>query len=130
MTLKRRTFIKLGVATGLTGTASLVLPRASHNYLLNELLEVLPDLEDAVWVGEQYLDHVPKEADIHWLSEHIFKESYFLSTLKSEDEFRKHILNIIHNDFLEERVFELDGWILSITELRICAILHLGTQNA
>ena len=127
MTLKRRTFIKLGVAAGVTGTVAIVLPRVSHTYLLKELLEVLPDLDDAIWVGKKYIEQVPEEADLPWLSEHIFKESYFLSTLKAEKEFRRHILAIIHNDFVEERVFVLEGWILSITELRVCALLYLGS---
>jgi hypothetical protein len=42
------------------------------------------------------------------------------------DELRASILMQIHGDFAEGRVVNVDGWLLAVTEARLCALVTLA----
>jgi hypothetical protein len=84
--------------------------------------------ESASSVGIEYLKCVPKEADVHTLVHLIFSTKSELRTeLNKADtnKFRKLLLLQQRQDFEHGRTVKVQGWILSETEARLCALAAL-----
>jgi hypothetical protein len=90
-----------------------------------KLLSGFDNLESARKIGREYLKIAPAEADINTLVVHIIdmiddKNQYFLNANTAEI---KHLLrNKSSYDFHNERVVSIQGWLLSKTEARLCAL--------
>lgn len=78
--------------------------------------------ESAVNLGQCYLTLFPEEANYDWLTK-IILPNY---STHSDSRILKQTLKIQRQkDFYEGNTVMLDGWILSRTEARLCALLAL-----
>ena len=66
-------------------------------------------------IGRTYLQQHPLETNVHHLLEEI------VASPANDRELMVVLQQRIQKDFVEERVVKLDGWILSVTEARLCA---------
>jgi hypothetical protein len=90
------------------------------------LQRLLPHEASAVAVGSRFLEEQPQEADSARLRQQLgLPAGASLDAEEMGDQ--KARLHAIHReDFQAGRVFELDGWTLSLTELRLAALVALG----
>lgn len=105
-----------------TGSASEVLqPLASR---LNRFFS---SKESARLIGQRYLALAPAEADAALLAARIAVTPQYYLRLASaaEPTLRALILAQQQADFAEGRTVTVDGWILSLTEARLCALAAL-----
>ena len=128
MSLDRRTFLHLtalGAVTALSSAAGLTssgptyaVPALDQSELLGlmsaELVRVL---------GRRYRQVVPNENDVRALRAAIAARIPWTDTLTGSLE--SAVLSLIQRDFAEGRTVVLDGWILSVTEARQCALHSL-----
>jgi hypothetical protein len=98
---------------------------AARPALGGALENLLPDTDSAVAVGRAYLRHHPGERDQK-------RVQYLLSGalgghLDTLDPgvLRARVRDRVRQDFAESRTAIVDGWILSITEARLCALVAL-----
>ncbi len=78
--------------------------------------------ESAINLGKHYLTLFPEEANYDWL----MRQTIPTST-HSNPQTLKHALKIQRQqDFYEGNTVILEGWILSRTEARLCALLALA----
>ena len=95
---------------------------------LSRLLAVFGDIESARVVGAEYLRRWPAEKDLDRLVDEVSSPVPGVgqpSTLKSGDGTDSYWAIIDWNkrrDFEAGRLAEIDGWLLSRTEARLCAI--------
>jgi hypothetical protein len=127
--LTRRTF--LGAV--LTAAASTVLGwrwwRSRHHAGLSaEVLQaLLPHRESAALLGRHYLAATPHEADAQRLRA-LLAGSLEAVAAKPETLHRR-VHEQIRDDFTAARVVAVDGWLLSLTEARLCALVSLGSAG-
>jgi hypothetical protein len=89
------------------------------------LAGLLADQESAAAVGRAYLYSVPAEADSRLLVQRL-SASLGKGRMLGDDELRRLLARRIDRDFAEERVATVQGWVLSVTELRLCALCALA----
>ena len=89
------------------------------------LAGLLADRDSAAAVGRAYLDLVPGEADSRVLVRRLSASLGQGRTL-GDDELRRLLAQQIDRDFADERVATVQGWVLSVTELRLCALCALS----
>lgn len=78
--------------------------------------------ESAINLGKHYLTLFPAEANYDWLMRQTLPKS-----THSDSKTLKHALKIQRQqDFYEGNTIMLEGWILSRTEARLCALLALA----
>ena len=112
--MKRRRFLKISVAGGTLALGSSALlvscskPGAPPPQGLQSLF---PDDERLIQLGRSYREAYPEEDDVDVLRE--LTASVEDSSLGSE---------AIRRDFESGNTVQLDGWILSRTEARLCAL--------
>ncbi len=131
----RRVFLKT-VATGLgalgfwrSGGIGLAGPGAvARDAVTAKLLESLRHRESAVLVGREYLRIVPSEGDTATLVELVCS-----STLEAHRWVPDQNLEALgewlrarqQDDFVRGRTVRVHGWVLSVTEARLCAVAAL-----
>ena len=115
--MKRRRFLKASVAgSALTLPIASLLGACSNDGPLPEAIEkYFPDSTRIRRLGETYRDNFPSEDDPTILRK-LVGEVAELSLAEAA----------IQDDFLNGDVVMLDGWILSRTEGRLCALFSLG----
>ena len=134
--IDRRTFVKgAGKAAALGLAAPTLLsalagcgPDAS---LGMELSGFYSDPEAAAEVGRAYLKVKPEEADRDLLLERMADEDLdrWEDLARRNPEALREAVRARHrSDFAENRVVRLHGWILSQTEVRLCALLALPSS--
>ena len=106
--MNRRTFI-LSTTAGLTG----VLLYGCGNSDNNSNLYRVWDEEAIVGLGNKYMTAVPEEADATKLNGRL-------------DGVGPDIETKLKEDFIAGRTVQLDGWIISVTEARQCALVSLS----
>jgi hypothetical protein len=89
------------------------------------LAGLLADRDSAAAVGRAYLDSVPGEADSRVLVRRL-SASIGQGRALGDDELRRLLAQQIDRDFADERVATVQGWVLSVTELRLCALCALS----
>jgi hypothetical protein len=122
--MKRRTFIALST----TAFATLTIPACNNFGPLEydpmiaepEALSLIWDNENIIKIGEMFREHFPKEVGERKLVKLI---SNGLSLDKSSP--GKSLLLQIGQEYTTGRIVMLDGWLLSITEARQCALFSL-----
>jgi hypothetical protein len=127
--LTRRTL--LAVASAFVGTNAISGPKA-FAYSAEEaelpagqnLLALLRHHHSAGEVGRAYLAIAPDEADPAILLRLLGADDPNLSVLDTEA-LRRIIRDRQRNDFAEGRTIMVRGWILSRTEVRLCALSAL-----
>ncbi len=92
------------------------------------LAGLLTHRDSARVVGSAFLDHAPEEASVSHLVDRISAElPEGRQTVRdaSNDELRALLAASVRSDFDEERVVNVDGWVLSPTEARLYALAAL-----
>jgi hypothetical protein len=87
-----------------------------------DLSGIFGEVEPALEVGRDYLERFPEEASRAEL------EKRLLALLPGDAELaelRAALLGAIRRDFAEDRVFRHEGWVLSRTGGRLCALARL-----
>lgn len=124
----RRTFI-----AGVLSSSLLLLPGCgffkgnNDESFIKRLVEVFANKASASNIGNEYLKAVPEERKRENLISGIFSTfNGGLSGITAPDKLRKELRTYIKNDFKNGNVIELKGWLFSVTEARLCALV---TQN-
>lgn len=130
----RRNFLRL--LLGLSGlvlmhpiTTLLKFGKTGQSEILaGKLANFFRDKKSATVIGLEYLRSYPAERDVGLLLDRIFSTR---SKLRSEiagavtDRHRRVLAMQTREDFECGRVVEVQGWILSLTEVRLCALVAL-----
>ena len=90
------------------------------------LAGLLADQKSAAAVGRAYLDLAPGEADSRVLVQRLSASLGKGGRTLGDDELRRLLALRIDRDFADERVATVQGWVLSVTELRLCALCALA----
>jgi hypothetical protein len=90
------------------------------------LAGLLADPASATAVGRVYLDSVPGEADPRILVSRVSASLGPRGGTVDDDELRRLLARRIARDFEDERISTVQGWVLSVTELRLCALCALS----
>ncbi len=100
---------------------------SSDDYLSQDLAKVFDGYKVyAVSVGESYLQCVPHEADPIVLATLLKIDARDLP--KDKAALRRYVRDRIRQDFAEGRTTDVNGWILSSTEARLCAITAIAAR--
>jgi hypothetical protein len=126
--MKRRDF----VITAAAGIAAVTIPsyyyffrddrKSTEIYLSNSLMLIL-DPEQISALGKIYLDSFPKENHERTLLRYLKKDS------AANGNIEKSLEENIVSDFRSGNTIMLDGWILSMTEARQCALFSKLYNN-
>lgn len=131
----RRRFLSLLAGLGLTGAFQFSLLRRglanghSADQLRDRLSKVYHCPESAKVIGLEYLRTTPEEAHKAVLLELICRRSASNQSrlLKSDDPTMRRVLQKwIRKDFELGRTVFVNGWMLSQTEARLCAVTALS----
>lgn len=130
--LTRRGFLRMTCAIVAIGSTRLPdLFAASNGYrnpLASKFVGFFQDKESARAVGREYLRIAPVEADTLKLTELICagrQERYVELSHASMGKVRSMLLQQQREDFEKDRIVNVQGWILSRTEVRLCALATL-----
>jgi hypothetical protein len=123
--MKRRNFLFLAGAGALaiaTPTWYFNFYQPTYNPLLAkpELLSNIWDNETIVAIGKEYLQKFPDENSVRKLSKILSKE-----TSSNSNNVNETLNQKIVSDFIDGRIIMIDGWLLSETETRQCALFSL-----
>jgi len=130
-TFTRRNFISFSAAIFASILASTGHnPRfVSSNRFWNGLVKIYAqDFNAARTVGHAYLRETPQEYNAGILTELILQSGTDLrkrSDVLSEKDLIAKLRNLITEDFITENTVQVDGWVLSRTEARLCALCAL-----
>lgn len=130
-TFSRRNFISFSVAilASICASAGHTPRIVSRNRLGNRLVKIYAqDFNAARTVGHAYLRETPQEDNAGMLTEMILQSGTDLrqrSDILSEKDLIAKLRNIITEDFISENTVQVDGWVLSRTEARLCALCAL-----
>jgi len=100
---------------------------SSDDYLSPDLSRVFAGYKlYAVSVGESYLQCTPHEADPIVLAGLLKIDARRLPT--DQAALRRFVRDRIREDFAEGRTTDVNGWILSSTEARLCAMTAIAAR--
>jgi len=128
--LTRRTFLA-GLAAGIVGAALGLRQYWSGDSTTREAMRlagVLRHPDSAALLGRLYLDRNPQEANAARLVTLIgaTRGPALPAVTEAPDEsLRSGLEERIRNDFINSDTVTVDGWLLSITEARLCALVSL-----
>lgn len=123
--MKRRNFILLTTA----GAAIIALPTWYYKYGDLEYNQLLtePELLSYIWddntihkIGKIYREQYPDENSERKLVKILLK-----SNLTDTEAIAKFLQQQIQEDYKTESIVMIDGWLLSVTEARQCALFSL-----
>ena len=99
--------------------------RIDVSCLADRLLKVFSHRESAAVVGRRYLKITPFVADVYLLTTEIAQGTQLgiveLGTLRST-ELMSLLREKIRRDFRNQKISVVDGWLLSVTEVQLCAL--------
>jgi hypothetical protein len=124
--MRRRQFLAyLTVLGGGAGALLVLVHRDRRKRSVALQLETLLGNEDGVAeIGRAYLRLEPTENEIQLLSDRIFSEIRW--DLLQSGGVREVIARRVREDFRQGRVVRLQGWVVSRTEARLCALVALA----
>ena len=134
MPTSRRNFLYLLAGAGITASVrpTVTLAKFTESGTQKTFATIFADFFDdktsARVVGNEYLRHHPTEADADWLADQIFRNDIESRTayLRSARADRKELIKrTIYEDFKLGRIVHVRDWMLSQTEVRLCAIAAL-----
>jgi hypothetical protein len=102
------------------------LPGTADAPLARWLKCMVADLESARRVGQVYLQKAPEEADRDRLLMQIFPELTPARQIDSPAAWRRAYTAKCRQDFAEGQTVRIDGWVLSLTEARLCALAAIA----
>lgn len=80
------------------------------------------DLKD---IGTKYLQNVPDENELSKLGQYIFKNDAGQLVDSNPTAIEKLFDEKISKDFQTDNTTVVDGWVISVTEARVCGVLSL-----
>ncbi len=130
--MKRRSFI----LTAIAGVAIITIPVINYKcgsslsddpLLRPDALSRFCDKDTILEIGKQYIAQVPAEARKERLLELLLTNEKGEKLAASEKAVTRHWIEqrVLH-DFQTENIVMVNGWILSATETRQCALLSLS----
>ena len=130
-TFSRRNFISFSAAifAGIMVSPYFTQRYFSRNRLGNRFVNIFAhNLQAARTVGHAYLRETPQEYNVDILTEMILRSGTAFSQrldALSEKNLNANLRNLITEDFTSGNTVHVDGWVLSRTEARICALCAL-----
>jgi len=125
--MKRRNFVMLVSA----GVAAVAIPTVNYFFYAipdydkklssPQLLSLIWDEKNIIAIGAKYREKFPEEDSERSLARALFANSENLTYEKLEE--------MTQADFSARRLVTIDGWVLSKTEARQCALHHLLSQK-
>lgn len=125
--MKRRNFVLLAS----TGVVAVSIPAVNYFFYdipdydrklsIPQLLSLIWDEKNILASGAKYIKKFPEESSERALARALFSNSVNRSNDKLEE--------ITQADFSEGRLVVIDGWVLSKTEARQCALHYLLNQK-
>jgi len=96
------------------------------------LVELLPHGRSAALIGARFLATHPQEADLDTLVVRLGLSADALPPpLSPQLMAAARAIEALHiDDFRNDRLIEIEGWSLSVTELRLAAVVHLASSVA
>lgn len=128
--VSRRTVLA-ALAAGIVGAAigvRLYWPGGSVTRDARRFAAILRHPESAAWLGRYYLEVNPREADAALLVTLIGAArgpALPPASPTTGKALRESLEARIRNDFIFGNTVAVDGWLLSITEARLCALVSL-----
>jgi hypothetical protein len=126
--MKRRHFIGLAAA----GAAGLALPAAATRPIDGICALGYPNLDHVLRdpgairaLGQRYRELVPAENDAKTLEEIFRKELPLDLSAPATSELDAQVSALVRRDFDSGRTIVVNGWVLSVTEARQCALHSL-----
>jgi hypothetical protein len=127
--MKRRQFIGMAAASA----AGLVCPATAGIREFDawsilaapRLLDVLHDPHVVRDIGRRYRDTVPAEDNVAALVEAVCDDLRIDLKTTSPASLVTRVNDHVQRDFASDRTLTLNGWILSVTEARQCALFSL-----
>jgi hypothetical protein len=120
-----------GAAAVVSSLVSPVTPMAPPLPPQAALLGVLSELDGARSIGIEYLEQFPSEASASQLLTMIVQHRpHVLRTSMTEAEARIFLQRAVRQDFHHGHTVELNGWVVSQTEARLCALAAMAKQQA
>ncbi|WKZ57455.1 MAG: hypothetical protein QY326_01955 [Bdellovibrionota bacterium] len=113
----RREFLGDTLPTLAFAAIASTLPGCAGNIPAAQLQSVLMRIQGTAPIGKAYLQAVADEAHIPVL------EAAFLST--DHRSVLTHIRDLINQDYLDDRLIIVEGWLMSRTEARLAALSYL-----
>jgi hypothetical protein len=127
----RRRFIKSAGLLGIAGTVGARISIAAElltDPLGRRLANLLKEAESASVIGKPYLDAMPEENDPNVIvSRMAVCHPIIVSKLRTagETDAKTLLAKMVTEDFYNANIVQLNGWILSKTEARLCALTTL-----
>lgn len=134
--MNRRTFVWVAVSAG----AIISIPYSCREWIRFRKLDPLADPEalldilgddTCLYLGSKYLELYPAENTAATLTKNMAvanssgTATHYLGHSVIEEEIRKKIFH----EFDQSEMLLIDGWLLSHTEARQCALFYLKQQN-
>lgn len=131
--MKRRQFFTAFALSGALWSAwqsraRVWLPIGRGPGAADRLASVLGRPASAAAVGRAYLAGHPGEADRDWLAAQLSADLRLRDCDPARSEaarLRAGLSRQLRADFAQSRVVRVDGWVLSVTEARLCALAAL-----
>lgn len=106
---------------------------SADNRLMLRLASVLEHRESAAIIGEEYLRCVPEEHNVDVLVDLVCSpgggEQRELMYSGDAKALRAILSSRQRDDFANDRTIMVQGWILSTTEVRLCALAALSSET-
>lgn len=127
--IDRRSAVRALGAAGVTlALAPHVVPPGGDAPLAGWLRSMIADLESARRVGQAYLAKAPAEADRQRLLAGLFPRLDPGEARLGDGpaSWRDSFSTRCRRDFAEGQTVQIEGWVLSLTEARLCALAALA----
>jgi hypothetical protein len=130
MNPSRRQFFQMILAAGLWTAAGKAFAGHAQQALDSKTTAMLTgmfrNIESARTVGNEYLRANPNDADRVLLEGVLSVSSARHRHCVDQPELRAAVVSRVRSDYEFGRVVNVDGWILSQTEARLCALVTLS----
>ena len=113
-----------GLVMALPASALALAAGDASPSLASRLRQFFSNRESARTIGRQYLALRPDEASLGQLTTLICRTPEFCARLENADseQLRRFLSEQQRSDFEHDRIVSINGWLLSETETRLCAI--------
>ena len=122
--MQRRTFVIVAAAAGAAVGVGLVIRKVGwgDRSLDLDLAALLTDAPHARVIGRLYLEREPGENDQQRLAGLVFPDLESAEAPPRRDAVLEAFFRRVRSEFEEHDTVQVDGWILSRTEARLCAL--------
>lgn len=131
----RRKLLKMCVLSAVFGklfVRNAIASASLETALADKLLSTIHDKSSASELGYCYLCTCTATHDLKKLVNDIYinhPEKCEKIKISSENETRALVKEMFSEDFKNGKIINLDNWILSETEVKICALMHLMVKT-